>query len=161
MKTRRMFVIPALLTVAALLTRQPDVPLPTHALLVPPEAGSGRLDGAPVFNPEAPGDAAWFSLGAGLNGNVYAIAVAGQDPVFHQDVYAGGEFTDAGGNATADYIARWDGLAWYPLGNGLNDSVYTIAVNGTNVYVGGEFTDGRWNCCVGAPHQLVVYPGWS
>ncbi len=53
----------------------------------------------------------------------------------------GGDFTDAGGDANADYIARWDGAAWHALGSGLNDTVYAIAVAGSNVYVGGSFTD--------------------
>jgi len=43
----------------------------------------------------------WDALDPGLNNAVYAIAVEGPD------VYAGGDFTDAGGNASADRIARW------------------------------------------------------
>jgi hypothetical protein len=42
----------------------------------------------------------WSSLGSGLNGNVYAIAVSGRD------LYAGGIFTRAGGKSSS-YIACW------------------------------------------------------
>ncbi len=79
----------------------------------------------------------WHALGGGLNGNVRAIAVADSG-----DVYAGGSFQDAGGDLSADKIARWDGLSWHALGGGLNGAVEAIAVadNG-DVYAGGSFQD--------------------
>ena len=60
------------------------------------------------------------------------------------DLYAGGDFTQAGGLA-ANYVARWNGTAWSSLGtgigNGANSSVYSLAVAGNgDVYVGGNFT---------------------
>ncbi len=64
---------------------------------------------------------------------VVAIALSGED------VYAGGLFTDAGGNPSADKIAKWDGTSWSALGGGLSSFVNTIAVSGSNVYVGGNF----------------------
>ena len=80
---------------------------------------------------------AWSPLGAGVNNNVYTLAVAGNG-----DVYAGGMFTQAGG-AAANYVARWNGTAWSPLGAGVvvinsNAGVNALAVasNG-DVYVGG------------------------
>ncbi len=85
------------------------------------------------------GDYSWFSFPGGLNSNVLAIAISGSD------IYIGGNFTDAGGNSNADYIARWDGNTWNALGNGLNDSVNAIAISGLNVYVGGAFTDAGGN----------------
>src|SRR5262245_18731817 len=51
----------------------------------------------------------WNALGTGLNSTVNAIAVSGSD------VYVGGAFTDAGGNANADRIARWNGSTWIAL----------------------------------------------
>lgn len=57
--------------------------------------------------------AAWQALGAGLNFSVNALVVLPTG-----EVVAGGEFTNADGNATADYIARFDGTAWQPLGGG-------------------------------------------
>ncbi|WP_226163450.1 hypothetical protein [Hymenobacter terricola] len=87
---------------------------------------------------------AWSALGTGagngLNGIVYAVAVAGNG-----DVYAGGQFTMAGGVA-ANYVAKWNGTTWSPLGAGLSSAnsygyVYTLAVAGNgDVYAGGQFT---------------------
>lgn len=68
-------------------------------------------DGAPIFQPASEPDAPdspgniWHALGAGLNGEVNAIAVAGTD------VYVGGHFTDAGGVANADRIVRWGAIS--------------------------------------------------
>jgi hypothetical protein len=77
----------------------------------------------------------WSTLAAGMNAVVNTIAVR------DTDVFAGGFFTDAGGY-TANYIARWNGTRWYPLGSGVNGfspAVYAITVSGTNVYGGGVF----------------------
>ena len=38
------------------------------------------------------------------------------------NLYAGGFFTTAG-EVSANYIAKWDGAAWSPLGIGMNDDV--------------------------------------
>ena len=45
------------------------------------------------------------------NGRVSAIAVSGGK------VYAGGSFTNAGGDANADFLAVWDGTSWEPFCN--------------------------------------------
>jgi hypothetical protein len=87
----------------------------------------------------------WSALGsngagvAALNSTVYALAVSGSD------VYVGGAFTDGGGIATADNLARWNGIAWSALGsngsgNGaLSTWVYALAVSGTDLYAAGVF----------------------
>src|SRR5437016_14551723 len=49
-------------------------------------------------------EANWTALGSGMGGTVY-LAVSGSD------LYAGGSFTTAGGNA-ASHIAKWDGSSW-------------------------------------------------
>ena len=89
----------------------------------------------------------WSGLGSNgagngaISGDVYAAAFSGGA------LYVGGDFVNAGGVATADYLARWDGSAWSGLGsngagNGaLNDVVNAITVSGTNIYVGGFFTN--------------------
>ncbi len=82
----------------------------------------------------------WSTLGSGLDlltgfpsPTVSALAVSGGD------LYAGGTFTTAGGNA-ANYIAKWDGNAWSALGSGANWLVSALAVSGNEVYAGGSFT---------------------
>jgi hypothetical protein len=57
------------------------------------------------------------------------------------DLYAGGGFTTAGGVA-ANYIAKWDGSNWSPLGSGMDayGGVYALAISGSDLYAGGEFT---------------------
>ena len=77
----------------------------------------------------------WNPLGSGLTNIVNAITVSGAD------IYVGGWFTDAGGDANADHIARWDGKKWNALDIGLNGPVYAIAMAGSYVYVGGDFSD--------------------
>ncbi|MCX5769133.1 MAG: hypothetical protein NTZ09_02490, partial [Candidatus Hydrogenedentes bacterium] len=89
---------------------------------------------------------AWSALGTGMEGGsdypgtcVYALAVDSSG-----NLYAGGDFTTAGGVA-ANYIAKWDGAAWSPLGTGMGGSSFTrvlaIAVDGLGaVYAGGMFT---------------------
>ena len=105
------------------------------AFLPPAQAPQGARAAA-LFTPYSPSIGfPWSALGGGLNDAVKAIAVEGAD------VYAGGSFTDAGGNANADGIARWDGAAWQALGGGLNNTVNAIAVAGSNVYAGGAFTN--------------------
>ncbi len=77
------------------------------------------------------------AYGSGFNGTVYAVAVAGTD------VYAGGNFSFAGGTY-ARGIARWNGTAWSPLGTAIQNgtgSVFALAALSPSViYVGGSFT---------------------
>ena len=74
-----------------------------------------------------------------MNGGcAYALAVSGSD------VYAGGDFTTAGGSA-ANNIAKWDGSSWSALGSGMNSSVHALAVSGSDLYAGGSFTTAGGN----------------
>src|SRR5437016_5069875 len=68
-----------------------------------------------------------------MNGEVDALAVLGSD------LYAGGEFTTAGGSA-ANRIAKWDGSSWSALGSGMNGTVVALALSGSDLYAGGGFT---------------------
>src|SRR5947208_6533990 len=64
---------------------------------------------------------------------VYALAVSGSD------LYAGGDFTTAGGSA-ANYITKWNGSSWSALSSGMNSDVFALAVSGSDLYAAGWFT---------------------
>ncbi len=94
---------------------------------------------APIGTPFSwDGGLGFYSSGSNT---VNAIAVSGSD------VYIGGEFTDAMGDPSSNYIVRYNqkNNTWHPLGSGLNGAVYSIAVSGSDVYVGGAFTDAGGN----------------
>lgn len=95
----------------------------------------------------APG---WNPLDMGLNGAVNVVVVHGSD------VYVGGAFTDAGGVADADYLARWDGSSWHAVAAGLSAQVRSIAISGSNIYVGGNFIDAGG---VGAADRIARWDG--
>ncbi len=88
----------------------------------------------------------WSALGSGVGGGlfspeVYALTVFddGSGPA----LYAGGDFTQAGGVA-ANRIARWNGSSWSALGGGLGSFVYALTAfddgSGPALYAGGLFT---------------------
>ncbi|HFE63118.1 MAG TPA: hypothetical protein ENK14_01730 [Caldithrix sp.] len=77
----------------------------------------------------------WNQIGAGINGNVYAITFTPNG-----DMIIGGWFNVAGGQPGFGNIARWDGNSWHKFGNGLNGLVRAVAVDANgNVYAGGNF----------------------
>lgn len=104
----------------------------------------------------------WSALGSdgsgdgALNGDVHALAIS------NGTLYAGGQFYNAAGIATADHLAKWNGSTWSAVGptalgtdsfsNGL---VRDILVDGANVYVAYQFDNAfgipeadriaRWN----------------
>jgi hypothetical protein len=57
-------------------------------------------------------------------------------------LYAGGDFTSAGGVSNTNYIAKWSttSSSWSALGTGVNGSVRALAVSGSDLYAGGSFT---------------------
>jgi hypothetical protein len=63
------------------------------------------------------------------------------------DIYVGGHFVDAAGNANMDKIARWNITTgtWHALGGGLNDFVMQIIPMGNDIIVAGKFTDAGGN----------------
>ncbi len=82
----------------------------------------------------------WSTLGSGVTGGdgifppqVYALTVSGSN------VYAGGNFTTAGGLG-ANWIARWNGSSWSAVGSGMNGPVVALLAIGSDIYAGGTFT---------------------
>jgi hypothetical protein len=85
----------------------------------------------------------WKAVGQGngMNGGaVYAFAV------YNGELYAAGSFGTAG-TISANNIARWNGLRWDSVGNGLGGNVYSLAVFNNELYAGGTFGNGiyKWN----------------
>ena len=96
----------------------------------------------------------WATLGAGLDEGGLSSGVVRDFTVFDDGsgpaLYAGGEFTESGG-VPVNGVARWDGLAWQPVGGGIDSSidaddpkVIDLAVhdagNGPKLYAVGNFT---------------------
>jgi len=86
----------------------------------------------------------WSPLGGGTNAPVWALTVFDDGSGSGPALYAGGSFTSAGGVA-ANRVAKWDGVEWSPLGNGLGSfEVLALTVfddgNGPALYAGGTFS---------------------
>lgn len=91
-------------------------------------------------------DGSWSAVCGGLGSDVRAL---GTGPVLvpknggrrrPTNVYAGGFFSNAGGIAAADRIARCNGTAWSALGNTQGTgSVLAILRVGLSLYAGGDF----------------------
>ena len=92
----------------------------------------------------------WTSVGGGTNGyeGVKAMTFIGND------LYAGGDFTQAGG-VDASYIAKWNGTQWSPLGNGMNGQVRALLAVGNDLIVGGDFTTAGGN----PAHYIAKWDG--
>ncbi len=87
----------------------------------------------------------WHPLGSGMSGGFSNSDVAAVAMGPDGSLYAGGNFTIAGG-VTANHIARWNGASWSALGSGVepcsgsDDCVGTLVVAGSSLYAGGAFT---------------------
>lgn len=75
----------------------------------------------------------WSALGTGINGTVWSLTVG------RGIVYAGGQFTNAGGHAAND-IAAWKGGDWVALGSGTNAVVRAMIQRAKSLWVGGGFS---------------------
>ncbi|MHC4081673.1 MAG: hypothetical protein ACYTGD_11390 [Planctomycetota bacterium] len=99
--------------------------------------------GSPVNNIAQWNGASWSPLGDGVDGTVRALVVVDDGSGSGPALYAAGHFSGAGG-LMVNNIARWDGANWDRLGNGLDDSVYALAIfddgSGPALYAGGTFT---------------------
>ena len=112
---------------------------------------------------------AWSPLGPGLNRAVRALALDAQDDT----LYVGGEFDGTSGSANCadggalSCIAAWNGMAWSPLGPGLNGRVWALALDAQDdtLYVGGSFDDtagaGGTVDCLNSPGALNCAAKWN
>ena len=97
-----------------------------------------RWDGSTWTTPAGPS-------GTAMDGNVRTLATF--DPGTGEQLYAGGNFSDAAGTVV-NHIARWDGADWWPLtgpsATGTNGDVRAMTVfddgSGPALYLGGDFT---------------------
>src|SRR5262249_38993952 len=80
-------------------------------------------------------------IGSGMD-SFSVIALAVFDDGTGPSLFAGGDFTTAGG-VTVNYIARWNGSNWSTLGSGMSGSVDALTVfddgAGSALYAGGGF----------------------
>jgi trimeric autotransporter adhesin len=87
-----------------------------------------------------PDSGAWSTLDPVLNNGKPGF-VSASTVLASGKLVAGGSFTQAGAFAASN-IAQWDGLAWSPLGTGLNAHVGVLAALPTGGLVaGGNFTE--------------------
>jgi hypothetical protein len=81
----------------------------------------------------------WTPLGAGLRGIfVNRPAAVLSMCTYAGDLIAGGNF-ERSGSTVVEYIARWDGVAWNPLGSGMDSWVRALDVQGADLVAGGSF----------------------
>jgi trimeric autotransporter adhesin len=96
----------------------------------------------------------WNAVGTGIGGSaavVNAIASMGTD------IYAGGNFTTAGGNPVT-YVAKYNGSAWSALGNPGGPILCMAAFNGS-LYAGGSFGVKKWNTSTSAWDPIGTLSG--
>ena len=101
----------------------------------------------------------WYPVGGGMNSTIRGALTTFDDGT-GLALYAGGDFTTAGG-IEASHIAKWDGVKWSPVGGGTEgvyNSVRALLVHndgsGPALYAGGSFASAggvtvngiaRWN----------------
>ncbi len=73
----------------------------------------------------------WHDMGSGVNGVVNAIVS------YNSNIYVGGTFSLAGGNAVND-VAKWDGTNWQAVGC-LSGTVKDLMVYNGSLYASGLF----------------------
>ncbi len=92
-----------------------------------------NIGGITAYSIAAWNGTTWTTMGSGfLNGTVRTILNV------NGTIYAGGTISISG-STPLNNIAKWGGSAWLDLSGGVNNTVYSLATDGTNLYVGGDF----------------------
>jgi hypothetical protein len=115
----------------------------------------------------------WGPLGTGVASDNPAALAAHVGALLvdsNGNLYAGGDFTTAGG-VQATKVAKWDGTSWSPLGGGYgspydSDSVNALAVDGSgNVYAGASgsssYAPAKWDGTSWSPLGTGAWGGLS
>jgi hypothetical protein len=99
-------------------------------------AGGASTDNIACWDPPTE---TWSVLGSGISSSDRGLVRSLS--VLDGKLYAGGEFTTAGG-ASASYIAGWNPATqtWSPVGGGTSGGVYALASLNRKVYAGGWFS---------------------
>ena len=106
--------------------------------------GSFLLAGGAIANGLASWNGAtWSGIGSSgrMNGVSFPVLAVTSDGT---NLFAGGSFT-AAGQTGANYVGRFDGTNWYPLGSGIGPAggltiVRSLTMTTNGVYVGGQFS---------------------
>jgi hypothetical protein len=80
----------------------------------------------------------WSTVGNGLNGPVFSLAV------YNGELYAGGWFHLAG-NTPVSNIVKWNDSIWTDVGTGVNSAVWSLAIHNGELYAGGYFSSAGGN----------------
>ena len=96
-----------------------------------------QAGGLPVENIAAFDGADWHALGAGIYGGFSEPEVSAM-AVHDGQLIAAGAFTSAG-EGPANFIARWNGTEWAPLGAGASFVVQAAETHDGDLYIGGQF----------------------
>ena len=112
--------------------------------------GSGAIEasGVAVWN-----GTSWQPMGNGFDVVDYYLPMVAALSLYQGELIAAGHFSKSG-SVPADCIARWNGISWQPLGDGVNGPIWALATHGDSLYVGGAFDSAgtehatgfaRWN----------------
>jgi hypothetical protein len=86
----------------------------------------------------------WSHVGTGISGSFGGMGIRCMNIDNQGNLYVGGNFTIAVGGIVTRGIAKWDGVSWSNVGDGLptsSDRIDSIAVDSeNNIYVGGTFS---------------------
>ncbi len=90
-----------------------------------------------------------FYTSAGFDGdNIRQIKI------FNDEVYICGDWGGIDGNSTYNYLMKWDGSKWDPIGKDLNGDVYDMIITSDSIIACGEFENVGGDATV---DQLAIY----